>query len=93
MREHRIFRYEMPVDDQDHDVHLPEDTRIVKVGARRTDAVEFWGLVPNGDLGWNRRFRVFGTGQTVPANYEYVGTPEPVAGGALVWHLYERRGM
>lgn len=87
----RIFRYEVPVDDRDHRVHLPEYVRIVKIGARRTDAVEFWGLVTGSDLSYDRVFRVLGTGQPIPNGYEYIGTPEPVAGGQLVWHLFERR--
>jgi hypothetical protein len=84
----QVFRYEVPVDDRDHELSLTPGP-ILKVGARKTAAVEFWAEThPEGTV--ERAFRVFGTGQPIPAGYLWVGTAEPVGLGALVWHLYER---
>jgi hypothetical protein len=89
--ERRVIRFEVPVDDQDHTLVLPAYSPLLKVGARKVDTVEFWLLeVPSAYPPTPRAFRVFGTGQPIPDSYTYLGTPEPVAGGALVWHLFER---
>lgn len=86
----RIFRYEIPVDDKNHDVRLSDTANVLKVGARSVSAVEFWAEHNDARPEMVRTFRVFGTGQAVPDGYRHVGTPEPVYGGALVFHLYER---
>jgi hypothetical protein len=86
----QVYRYTVPVDDQDHEIQVRGFGGPLKVGARQLDVVEFWAMA-NTELPLTTRvFRVFGTGQPVPDVYEYRGTPEPVAGGHLVWHLFER---
>lgn len=86
----QVFRHVVPIDDRDHVILMPP-TRIVKVGCRRSDLVEFWYLHTGAD-DITRTFRVFGTGHPVYDAYTYVGTAEPTADGSLVWHLFEDVG-
>lgn len=83
-----IYRYEVPVDAQWHDITLTGP--IVKVAARQYTAVEFWALT-GGEEGI-RRFRVYGTGHPFEPDikHKYVGTGiVPGSIGNLVWHLME----
>lgn len=88
----KIYRYEVPVDDQWHD--FPEmNGDVIHVAARKPTIVEFWAehyephelIHPQFDC--IRRFRVYGTGHPLP--------PQPyiIHGTALVnhlvWHLIE----
>ncbi len=82
----KIFRYEVPVDDEWHPISLFGD--VVHVGCRRSDVVEFWAEHDVRRDPITRRFRVFGTGQDVEPDSLHVGTVI-VHGGALVWHLRE----
>lgn len=86
----QVFRHEVPVDDRDHVILMPP-SQIVKVGCRNPDRVEFRYL-HTGANDIPRTFRVFGTGHPVYDAYTYVGTAEPVADGAIVWHLFEDVG-
>ncbi|MGC4886612.1 DUF7352 domain-containing protein [Micromonospora sp. DT227] len=89
MRERRIFRYTIPVDDQWHTI--PLSGPVVMVGAQLADVVEFWAIHSPGAPQLARKFRVFGTGQPLPDDAKtYVGTVEVRAPlGRLVWHLME----
>jgi hypothetical protein len=82
----RILRYEIEADDRWHT--LPAG-RIVHVGTRHEDRVEVWVLTPRGLSGYyNRKVRVFGTGDELPETGEHLGsviTPS----GKYVWHLIE----
>ena len=85
-----IRRYEIPVDDQWHTVELT-DLRILHVAARRPDTVEFWTWHYPGCPNMSKTFRVFGTGQPLPVDWERLqhhGTAI-AADGRLVWHLFE----
>jgi hypothetical protein len=82
----RVFRFEVPVDDQWHEVRVNTDP--VHVAARKADVVEFWALVTENAPQIARRFRVFGTGHPIPRGCWHRGTAI-AAGGALVWHLLE----
>ena len=87
----RIFRYEVPVDDEWHEINLQFDP--LSVDCRALDVVEFWAFdEPFGPPKTQRRFRVFGTGQVLPEDEpcSYVGTAI-APGGQLVWHLMEAR--
>ena len=89
----RIYRYELPVDDEWHEFTLWGDPLAVE--CRKPDAVEFWSRDPgdlpvHGLVGARRSFIVVGTGQQVPTGVRYWGTAL-VPGEALVWHLLERR--
>lgn len=98
----RIYRYEVPVDDQVHEFRLHGSP--LSVGCRKADVVEFWAvhldddemqrvLSPGREMP-PRRFRVVGTGHPIPERmplhdgWRYIGTAV-APGGALVWHLIE----
>jgi hypothetical protein len=82
-----IYRYEIPVDDQWHDLEL--SGAVLHVAARKSHAVELWALDTGGPA-ITRTFRVFGTGQPLPdGRPRHIGTAL-AAGGQLVWHLMER---
>lgn len=81
-----IHRYEVPVDDRGHGIALRG--RILHVGCRKPEVVEFWAFDDDGaEEDWPS-FQVFGTGQPLPAGWRWVGTAV-APGGALVWHLCE----
>ncbi len=79
----RIYRYEVPVDDQWYAHEL--SGAVLHVVGRRRGVVEFWALHSGGPQ-VPRSFRVFGTGQPLPGGVKHVGT---VLDGPLVWHLME----
>jgi hypothetical protein len=79
----RIFRYEVPVDGQWYEYHASP----LYIATRRPDVVEFWSI-EQPDL--RRQLRVVGTGHLIPEDCTYLGTAI-APGGALVWHLIERR--
>jgi len=83
----RIFRYEVPVDDQWHEVKLLGNP--LAVGCREVAVVEFWARAyDDGSVGYRRRFMVVGTGHPFPSHLRYWGTAV-APGGSLVWHLLE----
>lgn len=95
MAEPVIYRYEVPVDDRWHTLELTGQIR--HVASRSPEMVEFWATA-NTERSRRRRFRVFGTGQPLPAGLEASDSEGPngihlgtaiTAGGSLVWHLYE----
>ncbi len=100
----RIFRWEISIDDQDHE--LDALGPVVHVAGHRhfVNRVEFWTVDPSDEQFWNapigtrehtpppqpqRKFRVFGTGQSIPAGYMWRGTAPRTVDG-YVWHLFER---
>lgn len=100
----RILRWEVPVDDQDHE--LEPGGPVVHVAAHRDfpGRVEVWTLDPSDEEFWAapigtrvharavgpaRVFRVFGTGQPIPDGYVYLRSTERTVHG-LVWHLFAR---
>lgn len=88
----RIFRYEIPVDDQ---WHQPRDMTgdPLFVAARRLDVVELWAVHSASVTPHGRRYRVFGTGHPLPAErMRYIGTAM-TGGGTLVWHVFEQWGV
>ena len=98
MTDHRVLRYEVPVDDQWHDIVAGE---ALYVDCRRYDTVEFWALE---GTEFTQTLRVFGTGQPLPDEpLKHVGTalsPEfqertatggrGASRGELVWHLFRK---
>jgi hypothetical protein len=80
-----IYRYEVPVDGQWHDLELTGT--VLHVASRQPDAVEIWAL-QGCDAPTGHRYQVFGTGQPLPETaMAHVGTA--LAPGGLVWHLIE----
>jgi len=92
MGEYKIFRYEVPIDDQWHEIQM--SGKITSVGSRRPGMVEFWALA-NTDHSYDgpRSFRVYGTGHTLPDDIrpDQLHGSVIAGGGLLVWHLVERR--
>lgn len=81
-----IYKYNIPVDDQWHDLALIGE--ILHVAAPDVDSVKIWAMHnPNSLL--TRTFRVFGTGHPIPWNGIYRGTALTPS-GRLVWHLIEQ---
>lgn len=79
----RIFRYEVPVDDDWHPVRCAP---ALHVACRDPRVVEFWAHPIEDEEIPMRAFRVYGTGQDIPSRgVTYVGTA--LAPGGLVWHL------
>lgn len=90
----RIHVHAVPIDDATHSFPLPAFAQIVHVapGFESVRTVEFWfsfAVRPTLNMPpCNRRFRVFGTGQEIPAGFRHVGTAVDT-GLRLVWHLCE----
>lgn len=85
----RMLRYEIPIDDEWHDIEGPWE--ILHYGCRRPDVVEFWGLVSTGPYSAplrTRRLRVFGTGQPIEGDFPSYQATVIAPGGALVWHVF-----
>lgn len=80
----KIFREVIPVDDEWHELKLTGP--IVHVACRELTTVDVWFI--NGEHHYSKStfLRVFGTGQPLPDNAEYVGTGFSPVGG-LVWHV------
>lgn len=85
----RIFRFEVPVDDQPHRIAL--NAGPIAIGCRQPDRVEFWAIHdddPESFVG-HRTFIVVGTGHPLPARVRAVHGTAVAPGGQLVWHLVE----
>jgi hypothetical protein len=80
-----IYRYEVPVDDRWHPLQLTGE--IVHVACRNMHVVELWAMNTTQPKS-TRSFRVYGTGQSLPPDLDYIGTAL-APGGQLVWHLFE----
>lgn len=80
-----VYRYEVPVDDEWHDIGLSGP--VVHVACRGGDykKVHIWALAGAG-APYTARLRIFGTGHDIPGNAYYRGT---VIAEPLVWHLFE----
>lgn len=83
----RIFRYQVPVDDQVHVIDLNGNP--YHVGCRDPEQVEFWAIHRDGVPTKARRFLVVGTGHELPPEPRRVWGTAVAPGGALVWHLIE----
>lgn len=91
MKNTAVYRYEIPVDDEWHELKIGE---ILHVAARTPHFVEIWTLAVEVPL-TTVELRVFGTGQPLPSGYggaplRYLGTALPTYAPELVWHLFRR---
>lgn len=82
----RIFRYEVPVDDQWH--RIEGCLAPLHVDCRQLDVVEFWAWEYT-DTTVADEYRVIGTGKPIDDPIQYMGTAI-APGGHLVWHLVRR---
>lgn len=80
-----IFKYDIS---ENTGVLMPEGAQVLTVQMQRTSAC-VWAVVdPNAPMVL-RRFVLYGTGHPLPDEPgTYVGTFQ-VAGGSLVWHLFD----
>ncbi|MCK8787655.1 hypothetical protein M0638_25130 [Roseomonas sp. NAR14] len=74
-------------------ISMPEGAELLHVAAQGGE-VCLWALVNPERPVETRRFRAFGTGHAIPAglSLRFVGTAL-LAGGALVFHVFEERGQ
>lgn len=91
----RIFRYEIPIDDQPHEipagkvVHLNE-YRMKHITGER-NRVEVWVEVTLGgasiadDINGTQHVQIIGTGHAIPDGATHLAT---CLDSQLVWHLY-----
>lgn len=93
-----VFRYEVPIDDQDHEIELTQYPMEVATVIPNLPGIipggpipymEFWAEHNDKIAPFKESFRVFGTGQPIPENYAYVGTGQRVNG--MVFHLYRKQ--
>lgn len=83
-----IYRYEVPVDWEPHELFLYPVAVPARVEAAADDLVEFWMEHDSNVPVVPRSFRVFGTSHTIPDSARWMGTTGRTDSG-LVWHLYE----
>lgn len=81
-----VFRYEIPVDGEWHDLEL--SGQILQVASRKPDLVELWAF-QGADLPRARRLQAFGTGQPLPEDTAVLHVGTALAPGGFVWHLFE----
>ena len=99
----KVYKYPFPITDE-FVLELPAHSRVLSVGSQPFDPYKagdtvageracLWVLVdPEETSLTERHFVLRGTGHKIPdwPNLDYVGTFQQ-AGGALVWHLFERK--
>ncbi len=79
-----VFKEDVPVNDRWHE---RAGIAPLCVGSQSDHTVTFWRSATDTTT---REYCVFGTGQAIPGDAEYVGTAI-AAGGLLVWHLFARK--
>lgn len=80
-----VWKFEVPNDDEWHEVLIPQPGRVLHVGSLQSQPAIWAEVTPGSDELYPQRFRVFGTGQPIPARSTYVGT---TLTGPFVWHVY-----
>lgn len=86
----KMFRYVVPVDDEPHDIEMTDYGMVSNpafVYAGDHSYVEFWALDDASERPITRTFQVFGTGQELPQNADFIETCQRENG--LVFHLFE----
>lgn len=83
----KVFRYEVPVDDNWHKVSLTSAPVYV---AGDVNTVEFWAESLDNVPATDMYFIVVGTGHVVPNGARYVGTCPRLPNG-IVWHLFSSK--
>lgn len=89
-----IWKFEVPIDDDEHVINSRFGllSPIIHVALTPSqDSINFWTEVFTSGNIVRRVFRSFGTGFTLPPEYEHRGSVRN-PDGILVWHLYELTG-
>jgi hypothetical protein len=86
----KVFKYDIPVNDEWIELELPDGAEIVHVASQygTVNEIQMWVLLDPDLAQTPRYFRVFGTGHEIPPEAKFRGTCI-VAEGHLVWHLME----
>lgn len=82
-----VYRYNVPVDDEEHDVDLTGP--LLLVHSREHGIVEFWASADTTTTPVTHRFLVTGTGRYVPDRAVYRGGTVDGTDALLIWHLWE----
>jgi len=90
----KIFKYEIPIAD-DFSLPLPQGARVLSIDVQNGTPF-IWALVDEEAGKESVYFHLAGTGHVVPPHvadsYAFVGT-FMLHGGALVFHLFRKRGV
>jgi len=87
----KIFKYSLDSNsDENQSVMIHTEHRIIDVQTQ-DNRIVFWAMVDEMYGKQTFKFRVFGTGHTIPKDYEYVGTTQQY-GGVYVWHIFKYVG-
>lgn len=83
-------RFVVPVDDKPHGIVLTigNDPTRAETVVNNIAMVEFWAEMNTSHAARVRHFQVFGTGQPLPHDAQYIATC-PRHPSSVVWHLYE----
>jgi len=87
----KIYKYELDIVDT-QEIFMPIIYRTLSVDVQY-EKVCIWALVNIDEPLFPRTFHIYGTGNSTPKNidtFKFVGTAQ-MAGGALVWHVFEER--
>jgi hypothetical protein len=84
----KVFKYELLIQDECN-VFMPEGSEILHVG-NQYEKMCVWALVDASRRDELRYFRIAGTGHALPdVDLKHLGSAQ-FAGGALVFHVFER---
>ena len=91
-----VFKYPLRIEDEGT-VVMPEGARLLHVAVQEGSEpgpsdLQLWAEVEPERPSQERTVRIFGTGHAMPEDVplHHVGTVQ-MAGGRLVWHVYEQR--
>ncbi len=86
----RIYKYPVSLADS-FNVFLPTDAQVLTVQVQY-DKPQMWVLLAPEEMTVSREFCLIDTSRDIPDadNLQYIGTFQ-LQGGALVFHLFERR--
>ena len=82
-----IFKYQLAITDE-QTLFLPKDAEILSV-ADQGGMLCMWAAIETCNLPESRVIKIYGTGHTLQPDERYIGTIMQ-AGGALVWHVFEK---
>lgn len=88
----QIRKFKLPIIRTSY-LPIPDGAKILTVRAQPHDPLHvfLWAEIDPEATKRARKFHVVGTGQEFdPSPYTYIGTVE-IAGGVLVWHVYEEK--
>jgi len=79
-----IYTYTFLISDNTG-ITMPEDAKILKVGMQN-GAPTLWAMIDTDKAHLYHRFRIFGTGDSIPNGFDHVATFEQ---GPFIWHMFQ----